>query len=412
MKLQRRLALLCAVCALCALLEGCALLSGLSYAKLTTVRPAEVSELRVERVSDGATVSLPAMPGDADLMQTLLFQLEEPYDKTGPCAGDEGHLYRVSLFIGNTLDTEVILNEDGSACRKGSRYAPAPKAEEPVRIADWAALFEREVTDPAQPQITEPVTAGTQTEPETKPETKPEGNLTREVGSMNVTSSQGAGNPFPEGTAPGDFAPVAEAAPWTYYTGELTVDGQACAAVWRDNPEGEAQWLCVVPQPAGESALAHSIRYEGGSKQSNGRFLYFTITDALNYHASLWVLDTQSLYFNLFYGVPCSNFVIPENPSPDLAGMGWVVHEYYLIPIELAAAAENTGGIIDLAEYYDVLEEELFRSIGDWGTHKFVRLTDLGGNALQIENVTAQPEDTEEELLLTHQIDVATLRFE
>lgn len=95
-------------------------------AKLTTVRPAEISELRVERMADGVTVTLPSTEHDADLKDSLIFQLEEPYNETGDCSEVDGHLYHVSLYIGDKLDTEVYINEDGSVCRGGASVISPP----------------------------------------------------------------------------------------------------------------------------------------------------------------------------------------------------------------------------------------------------------------------------------------------
>lgn len=111
-------------------------------AKLTTVRPAEISELRVERMADGAVVTLPDAEHDADLKNNLIFQLEEPYQETGKCAETDGHLYRVRLYIGEKLDTGVIINKDGSVCKGGKRHTPSDKADAPVELADWNALFD------------------------------------------------------------------------------------------------------------------------------------------------------------------------------------------------------------------------------------------------------------------------------
>ena len=78
------------VCLMLAMIAA-AVLGGCSE-KLTTVRPAEISELRVERVSDSEIALLPLKASDADIKDRLILQLEEPYNETGTCAETDGHL--------------------------------------------------------------------------------------------------------------------------------------------------------------------------------------------------------------------------------------------------------------------------------------------------------------------------------
>lgn len=134
--------------ALLALLLGVLLFAGCTP-KLATVRPAEVSELRVERLSDGA---ISPYNETMQAAEALIFQLEEPYDAAGVCGNDDGHKYHVTLYLGvenKKIDTEVYINQDGSVCRKGKRYIPSDMADAPVNLADWDALFEANAAAPA-----------------------------------------------------------------------------------------------------------------------------------------------------------------------------------------------------------------------------------------------------------------------
>lgn len=202
----------------------------------------------------------------------------------------------------------------------------------------------------------------------------------------------------------------ADAADHTYFINGAEYDGREYLVLWREGPEGGKELMLNIAQPE-EGALRHSLHYEGGLDESGGRFLFFTLCDALNYHRSLWVLDTENLYFNLFYDMPCSNMVIPDEPPADYKNVGWIVYDIYLIPIDLYNAKEITGSVIDLTEYYEPLGEELFYGIGDWGTHKYVDLTYLGKSTLGIEDVLEQPEDSDRRDVVTHQIDFSTLKF-
>lgn len=248
--MKKRLSLLLAA-ALLLTLCGCT-------AKLTTVRPAEISELRVERIADG---ELSPFQTTMRAASTLILQLEEPYEETGACTEADGHKYHVTLFLGvenPKVDTEVYLNEDNSVCKDGKRYVPMDKADKPVNIADWDALF---VSDDAD---------------------KP-----------SLPSKDSMRPP-------------------------------------------EAQPLDSV---------------ESGPRE---------------------------------------------------------VYDHYLAAIDPDVGGTYEGLTIDLDDF---LPDSLFYGIGDFGTHKFVCLTDMGNNAVQIEDIVAEPENDAPELRTVYQLDILTHKF-
>lgn len=133
----------------CLMLSSC-------YSKITTVRPSEISEMVVTQLFDSSSVTLPNAEQDADLMQRLIFQLEEPYDTLEKCTDPDEHIYQVKLYIGDKLDTDIYINADGSVCKNGRRYLPASAADEPVNISDWDALFAKPGEDISSPVAAEP----------------------------------------------------------------------------------------------------------------------------------------------------------------------------------------------------------------------------------------------------------------
>lgn len=398
---KRQLLLLAAALALLAL-TACTV-------KLTTVRPAEISELRVERVADGVTVTLPSAKHDADLKDALIFQLEQPYGATGDCAEAGGHVYKVSLYIGEKLDTEVVINEDSSVCRGGKRYVPLDKADSPVNIDDWNALFakkdtSKETDSPAKP--VDPLTPSAEgTQPSSPPEAEPEAT----AGAMHIVACQGDPKDLPQGAEILLSLPVADALPWSYYISDIRYDGQDFVMVWRDTSKGDAQWLCSIPQTTGGTALRHSIEYTGGSYEGSGeKFLYFTIQDASTFHRSLWCFDLETEYFNRVLEVPCSNMIRLKDEPGDAQNIGWIVYDHYLAAVDLAQGTTYEGMTIDLSEY---IEGSLFYELGAFGTHKFVRLSDIGNYAVEIEVITTKPETSAPESREAYQMDILTHNF-
>lgn len=383
-------------------------------AKLTTVRPAEISELQVERMTDGAVVVLPNGEHDGDLKDSLIFQLEEPYSETGSCGDTDGHLYHVRLYIGDKLDTEVIISEDGSVCKGGKRHAPSDKADAPVDIADWNALFDE---DGAVKETNPPTEAAKPSAPQPEQPTASTGTtayLSSEDG-VEIVASQGEAKPLPPGAEILDSIPVCDVLPWSYYISSIRYDGQEFVMVWRDTPKGDdTQWICSVAQTTGDTALRHSIEYvEESYERSGENYLYFTVTDAANFHRSLWCFDPETRYFNRVLDAPCSNMILLEYEPHEAQGIGWIVYDHYLAAVDLAFGSTDEGLTIDLDEYID---DHLFYGIGAFGTHKFVSLSDIGNTgygefALQLDAIIAEPETSAPELRTIYQFDILTHKF-
>lgn len=375
-------------------------------AKLTTVRPAEISELRVERITDGVTVTLPSAKHNADLKNILIFQLEEPYGATGDCSETDGHLYKVSLYIVDKLDTEVIINKDSSVCRRGKRYVPLSKAGSPVNIEDWNALFAEDDINKADSSA-EPPTQPTESPTAPAKTTDPsfiEGNL-------DIVACQGDAKPLPSGAEILGSTQVTDILPWSYFVSDVRYDGQNFIMVWRDTPKGDAEWICNVTQTTEDTALRHRIEYvEKSYERSGEKYLYFTILDASNFHRSLWCFDPETTYFNRVLDAPCSNMILLEYEPNKAQGIGWIVYDHYLAAVDLAFGSTNEALTINLDESID---GHPFYGIGAFGTHKFVLLSDncnseYGEFAVQIEVITAEPEISAPELRQTYQMDILT----
>ena len=394
-------------------------------AKLTTVRPSSVY-IQMERISDGAAVGMPGDGAAAEKAEELVLQLEEPYEEAGVCAGD-GHTYRVTLVqaVGGKTELTCFLGMDGSVCRGKKRYIPSEKADSPVRLEEWDAYFEM-------------VHGGKTQEP------MPEGGEGKELAGVPGTQESTDGKYGMPG-GPGNWepwaveqeldivacegtlwelrpeyeimtsVPVEDVLPWSYYISNLRYDGQDFTAVWRDTPKGEAQWLCSVAQTGEYPGLQNSIEYGAGSFEGSGRkYLYFTIEEAKNFHRSLWRFDLEHETFRQVLGAPCSNLLLLEYEPHEAQGIGWIVHDQYLAAIDLASGQVDQMLTIDLEEY---LEDSLFYGIGDFGTHKYVRIRDLGEYtgerefAIEIESILAEPETDAPERRLRYQFNLLTQKF-
>lgn len=188
---------------------------------------------------------------------------------------------------------------------------------------------------------------------------------------LQVIAAKGSGTPLPRDTVYEESTLLLDGGDWRYYQGTLSYEGQTYAAVWREGGE-EPQSLCSIHQPP-EEALRHEISYQLGREESAGRFLYFTIRGGETGERSLWYLDTQDLLFNQMYEAPCSNLLLPQDPGPDWQGLGWVAHEHYLIPVDLAKGSEYTAGIRDLRHI-----------LGEEEPYPPMELTDEGDGLLRL----------------------------
>ncbi len=381
-------------------------------AKLTTIRPSEINRVLVERLADGAVIETL----NADVAEWMILQFEQPYADEGACSQEDGHKYHVTLMRGQDgqdVELEVFINEDSSVCKKGTRYIPMDAAHSPVNVADWDALFEEKETDTEPPSLSpESSTKDTESaEPTVPAETTVPSSA---EGNLEIVTSQGDAKPLPAGAEILESIPVADILPWSYTISDVRYDGQDFVMVWRDTPKGDAEWICSVTQTTGDTALRHSIEYvEESYERSGEKYLYFTISDASNFHRSLWCFDPETTYFNRVLDAPCSNMILLEYEPHEAQGIGWIVYDHYLAAVDLAVGSTDEGLTIDLDEYID---DHPFYGIGAFGTHKFALLSDncnseYGEFAVQIEAITAEPETSAPELRQTYQMDLLTHKF-
>lgn len=272
------------------------------------------------------------------------------------------------------------------AAPPAAKPTPPPTASDPLP-AEPSAPPEKEITPPSEP-AEEPDAAD---------------------GAMDIVACQGDPKPMPPGEEILLSLPAVDILPWSYYISDVRYDGQEFVTVWRDTPKGDAQWICSVTQTSGDTALRHSIEYVGGSYEGSGeKFLYFTIEDASTFHRSLWCFDLETEYFNRMLEAPCSNMIRLQDEPGDAQNLGWIVYDHYLAAVDLAQGTTYEGMTIDLSEY---IKGSLFYELGAFGTHKFVRLSDVGNYAVEIEVITAEPETSAPELREAYQIDLLTRDF-
>lgn len=124
---------------------------------------------------------------------------------------------------------------------------------------------------------------------------------------MEIAACQGDAKPLPAGAEILGSIPFADILPWSYTISDVRYDGQDFVMVWRDTPKGDAEWICSVTQTTEDTALRHSIEYVEESYEHSGeKYLYFTISDAGNFHRSLWCFDPETTYFNRVLDVPAA----------------------------------------------------------------------------------------------------------
>lgn len=191
---------------------------------------------------------------------------------------------------------------------------------------------------------------------------------------LTVRAATGSATEIPK-EAIYDKSPfLTEADGWRYYCGTVSYEGQTFAMVWRER-NGDHESLCSVHQPQGENLPQHTLTYQMGAEESGGRFLYFSIRSGQTGEQSLWMLDTQEIMFDQMYAGPCSNLVKPQAPGRDWQGLGWLLYNRYLIPIDLDQGSEYTAGIQELSQS---------TFAGENGVTGNEELVDAGNDCLQI----------------------------
>lgn len=210
-----------------------------------------------------------------------------------------------------------------------------------------------------------------------------------ESGSMTVETPQGPPEELPAAASLSRGEEENEITlPWSYCIGEMSLDGQQYAVVYRENDKEETQWLLRVAQPEAAAAPPNEIAYEGGAIQSNGQYLYFTLCDGASLYRTLWVFDVAQETFRCLYTVPCSNMVILGHlPGELLAGMGCVLYDHKLVFIRLDQAQEYDGWSVDLDDF---LSTNLFRQSDNPGIYHYVELNRLKGqsNCVELDQIT------------------------
>ncbi len=190
---------------------------------------------------------------------------------------------------------------------------------------------------------------------------------------LHVVAAKGSGTEIPKEAVYDGTTILTEADGWRYLSGSVTYEGQTFAMIWREG-KGDPESLCSIHQPEGENQPQHALTYQLGAEESGGRFLYFSIRSGQTGEQSLWILDTQEIIFDEMYSSPCSNLVKPQTPGSNWQGLGWVLYDRYLIPIDLDQGSEYTAGIQELSPS---------TFAGENGARD-VELVDAGNDLLQV----------------------------
>ena len=125
---------------------------------------------------------------------------------------------------------------------------------------------------------------------------------------------------------------------------------------------------------------------ENSYEKSDGKMLYFTMQDSVSMQSSLYFFSTVTEYFSYILEEPCSNFVIKETDNPEIAGLGWIVYDEYIVPINLADGSSYeamTVRLSDLGEFSEI-DNSFFTFTKENVKKKFVLLEDMENNSLLI----------------------------
>ncbi len=120
--MKRKMSLFLSVLVLCTLTSACT-------SKLTTIRPTLISRIAVYNAVTSETAEIIRdTTDDLDwLMDDIVFQMEQMYEKEGKCNETDGHLYKIEFYMNDKLELDVYINSDGSVCKKDNRYLQVQK---------------------------------------------------------------------------------------------------------------------------------------------------------------------------------------------------------------------------------------------------------------------------------------------
>lgn len=195
--------------------------------------------------------------------------------------------------------------------------------------------------------------------------------------------------PMPEGVELSDVYPeFVPSLPQGYYLNDAEFDGQPFILLYREGADGDLEILMSVVQ---EETNPHALSYvEGSYEQSGGKFLYFVLVNGKTLHGSLYLFSLEDNRMNMVLEEPCSNNMAAfENPDPEIAGLGWVVWQDYILPIDLDEGSSYEGGAASIADLGGMPEISGNFFTGDVSENerKYTYLTPMDNGILRLTTV-------------------------
>lgn len=117
-----------------------------SYEESATIRPTLIDRITVKNCVTGETAEIKRdVQDEIDwLMDDLVFQMEQMYNREGSCAETDDHLYELEYYMNDKLEIRVYINSDGSVCKNGVRFVQAQQDDNvhPIDPAAYEEMFE------------------------------------------------------------------------------------------------------------------------------------------------------------------------------------------------------------------------------------------------------------------------------
>ncbi|MBN1892094.1 MAG: hypothetical protein JW780_04870 [Clostridiales bacterium] len=126
-------------------LIACLVLSSCG-SKLFVIRPTLIDRITIEDLSTGESTELLRDQTDEidQLMDELVLEMAEFYERDGKCSDEDGHLYTANFYYGDRSELSVIINRDGSVCKDEGHYILTDTQDQEIEefLENWATAFE------------------------------------------------------------------------------------------------------------------------------------------------------------------------------------------------------------------------------------------------------------------------------
>lgn len=329
--------------------------------RITAVDSRSVTRIVVTDLILEKSVELIYGPADPEKYVKAFQEAEVEY--AGECEpAEDEHLFRVEIYVGDTLDSDIYISSD-SFCRSGRRREIVGDGFE---ITIFEELFENVAV-----------------------ETEDGWYFTEAPVTYSVPLKA------PGQTRWKSTRQLAETELWSYFISAAEIGGEQGVVVVREGKGHDTEIIFGCLQAKPES---WPIEYVENSFEKSGQ-MYFSIMSPDGYYM-LYGFNLKDEVLTLVFDRPCSNMVIIDETDD----IGWIIHEDKITAVNLKSGSVNE----ELSAETDSLEglPYFFSEPSEGYDHKYVSIQGADGNTLEITVTETDSSGKNSDLEVTYMYDV------